>query len=108
MRGWGGDNENSCEGGDLWRAVSGGCGALGMIDAGLTISDSLARAGNRVRGASRWRSTPSKTSTKRKWSGRGVYLSILLSSTVSWDTVSHLDGAASHARAWATLATTLS
>jgi hypothetical protein len=51
---------------------------------------------------------PSKTSTKRKPSGRGVYLSILDSSTLSCESVSHLEGAPFHSKASATLPTTLS
>lgn len=61
-----------------------------------------------MEGASRWRSMPSNTSTKRKVSGRGVYLSILESSTVSCDIVSHLGGRVSHCRASHTFPTRLS
>lgn len=73
-----------------------------------TISDNLASAGKRVGGASRWRSIASKTRAKRKSSGRAWCLSIFDSSTVSWETVSHLAGGRSHCKARATLPTMVS
>lgn len=74
----------------------------------LTISESLARAGRRVGGASRWRSMASRTRTKRKPSGWSGDSSILDSSTVNRDIFSHRVGLLSQSNASATLPMVLS
>ena len=107
--GWGGDDEDDGEARDL----EGHRSVIEVVERNwggwrLTISDSRARAGRRVGGASRCRSMESRTRTKRKPSGLGVYLSILDSSTVSWEMVSHLGGGRSHCSDEATLPTRLS
>lgn len=64
-----------------------------------TISERRARAGRSIGGASRCRSMASNTSTNLHLGSRIGYLSILVSSTVSWATDSHLRGASSHFKA---------
>lgn len=56
----------------------------------LTISDSLARAGKSVGGASLWRSMASNTSIKPRMLDAGAYLSNLESSKVNCAKFSHL------------------
>lgn len=72
------------------------------IQNALTISDSRARAGSSVDGASLWRSTASRTSTKRHRGSLAGYLSILTSSTVSCASDSQRRGTSSHCSASAT------
>lgn len=60
-----------------------------QMDLGRTISESLARAGTSVGGASLALSSPSSTSTKRNPSPLSSYLSILHNSTSSCANVSH-------------------
>lgn len=85
-----------CQGDILVQGVGGAVGRP-------TISDSRAREGRRVAGASRCRSMASKTRTKRKSLCRGGWRSILESSTVNCDRFSHLDGLLSQSSASATL-----
>jgi hypothetical protein len=72
-----------------------------------TISESRARAGSSVGGASLCLSTASSTSTNFHRGGLSGYLSILLSSTASWASVSQRLGLCSsgHSRASATAPT---
>lgn len=73
-----------------------------------TISDSLARAGRRVGGASRWRSMPSNASTNLERASRSMYFSILVSSAVNAASVSQRPGVDPFCRASPTRPTVLS
>ena len=68
----------------LWLAKQPGC--LPLLT--LTISESRARPGSRVGGASLCLSTASSTSTKRHLGSRVGSFSSVLKDTVSWESVS--------------------
>lgn len=74
----------------------------------LTSSDSLARAGKSVSGASLWRSMASNTSTKLRLFDCGAYLSSLESSKVNCAKFSHLGLEVSDSTACATFLTVVS